>query len=200
MDLFLIAGLGNPGREYELTRHNIGWMLADALAEGAGAAWKNEARFDAQVAKARIGRTDCLLVKPQTYMNESGRSVGGLMRYFGIDAAKILVAHDEYQIPVGEMKISIGGGDGGHNGVASVMAHAGNSFVRYRLGIGGSRPLDNGLRGFVLDRFEAPEIEVVHAKMAEFVSGVRLVVDRGPTIAMNHLNKRIKTNDRHATA
>ena len=200
MDLFLIAGLGNPGREYELTRHNIGWMLADALAEGAGAAWKNEARFDAQVAKARIGRTDCLLVKPQTYMNESGRSVGGLRRYFDIDASKILVAHDEYQIPVGEMKISIGGGDGGHNGVASVMAHAGNSFVRYRLGIGGSRPLDNGLRGFVLDRFEAPEIEVVHAKMAEFVSGVRLVVDRGPTIAMNHLNKRIKTNDRHATA
>ncbi|HNX04410.1 MAG TPA: aminoacyl-tRNA hydrolase [Opitutales bacterium] len=200
MDLFLIAGLGNPGREYELTRHNIGWMLVDALAGGVGVAWKKEGRSDALVAKARIGRSDCILVKPQTFMNESGQSVGGIMRYFGIAPEKILVAHDEFQIPVGEMKISIGGGDGGHNGVASVMAHAGNKFVRYRLGIGGTRPLDNGLRGFVLDRFEAPEIELIRSKMAEFVSGVRLVVDSGPTIAMNHLNKRIKTNDRHATA
>jgi peptidyl-tRNA hydrolase, PTH1 family len=200
MDLFLIAGLGNPGREYAGTRHNIGFMLADALAEGAGAAWKNESRFEALVARAKIGDNDCLLVKPVTYMNASGQSVGALMRYYGIDPARILVAHDEYQIPVGEMKLTIGGGDGGHNGIASVMAHAGNDFLRYRLGIGGSRPLENGLRGFVLDKFEASEMELLHAKMPEFTAGVRLVVDRGPTIGMNHLNKRIKTNDRNATA
>ncbi len=200
MDLFLIAGLGNPGREYENTRHNIGWTLADALAAKLSASWKSESRFEALVARAPIGKTDCLLVKPLTYMNASGQSVGALMRYYGIDPAKILVAHDEYQIPVGEMKLSIGGGDGGHNGVASVMAHAGNSFLRYRLGIGGTRALENGIRGFVLEQFEAPERELLAAKMPEFAAGVCLVVDRGPTIGMNHLNKRIKTHDRNATA
>jgi PTH1 family peptidyl-tRNA hydrolase len=131
-------------------------------------------------------------------MNESGRAVGALMRYYGVPPQDILCAHDEYQVRVGEMKLSIGGGDSGHNGIASMIAHIGNSFVRQRLGIGNERVLDNGIRGFVLDKFEQPELELLAAKMPDFIKGARLVVDRGPVIGMNQLNKRTKHNDRTA--
>lgn len=200
MNLNIIAGLGNPGREYENTRHNIGFMLVDALAAEAGAAWKNESRFNAILCRVRISGKECLLVKPQTYMNLSGQSIGSIARFYGIPGTNIVVAHDEYQIPVGEMKISVGGGDGGHKGIASTIAHVGNDFVRYRLGIGNERPLENGLKGFVLNQFEAAETDVLKNKMPEFSSGIRLIVDRGVIIAMNHLNKRTKNNDRNATA
>jgi PTH1 family peptidyl-tRNA hydrolase len=199
-DLHIIAGLGNPGREYEGTRHNIGFLLADVLCVAYKGEWKSESRFDALLAKVKIGRRECWLIKPQTFMNLSGQSVGALARYYDVPADKIVVAHDEYQIPVGEMKITIGGGDGGHNGIASIISHIGNTFIRYRLGIGSERPLENGLKGFVLDKFEAAEKETVDNKMTEFASGIRVVVDSGPIIAMNHLNKRTKHNDRTATA
>jgi len=110
MNLQIIAGLGNPGREYEITRHNIGFMLADELCALWKGEWKNEPRFDALVAKVMAGRSECLLVKPQTFMNLSGQAVGGIARYYGVPGDKIIVAHDEYQIPVGEMKLTIGGG------------------------------------------------------------------------------------------
>jgi PTH1 family peptidyl-tRNA hydrolase len=200
MDLGIIAGLGNPGREYENTRHNIGFMLVDTLCMALKGEWKSEPRFDAIMARVKIGTHEVFLVKPQTFMNLSGQSIGAVTRFYGIHAEKIIVAHDEYQIPVGEMKITIGGGDGGHKGVASTVAHIGNKFVRYRLGIGSERPLENGLKGFVLNKFEAPEMETLSNKMTEFASGVRLIVDRGAIIAMNQLNKRIKYNDRNATA
>jgi peptidyl-tRNA hydrolase, PTH1 family len=200
MNLQIIAGLGNPGREYEGTRHNIGFMLADELCALCKGEWRNEPRFDALIARVTMGRNECMLVKPQTFMNLSGQAVGAIARYYGVPGEKIIVAHDEYQIPVGEMKLTIGGGDGGHNGVASVMAHVGNTFLRYRLGIGNERPLPEGIKGFVLDKFETPEMEILKTKMPEFASGMRLVVDSGPIIGMNHLNKRIKYNDRNATA
>jgi peptidyl-tRNA hydrolase, PTH1 family len=200
MNLQIIAGLGNPGREYEKTRHNVGFMLVDELCAYCKGEWKNESRFDAIVAKVTMGRSECLIVKPQTFMNESGRAIGALARYYGVPGDKIIVAHDEYQIPVGELKLTIGGGDSGHNGVASVIAHVGNTFLRYRLGIGNERPLEEGIKGFVLDRFEAPEMEILKTKLPEFASGVRLVVDSGPIIGMNRLNKRTKHNDRNATA
>ena len=202
MNLWIIAGLGNPGKEYDNTRHNIGFMTVDALAADLGAAggWKNEPRFEALVARTKIGPKECLLLKPQTYMNLSGQSIGAVARFYNIPAEQIIVAHDEYQIPVGEMKVSVGGGDSGHKGVASTIAHIGNTFTRYRLGIGNERPLENGLKGFVLNKFEVPEMEVLGKKMPEFASGIRLIVDRGVIIAMNHLNKRIKYNDRNATA
>jgi len=199
-DLHIVACLGNPGREYENTRHNIGWMLADALASAHGGGWKKEPRFNAEICRVKIGRKDCILIKPQTYMNDSGNSVGTLMRYYCIKPERVIVAHDEYQIPVGEMKISIGGGDGGHNGISSVISHIGNTFVRYRLGIGSARPLDSGLKGFVLGKFEAAELALVKDKLTVFADGVRVVVDSGPVIAMNHLNKRSRTNDKNATA
>lgn len=200
MDPCIIAGLGNPGREYENTRHNIGFMLVDTLCADLKGEWKSEPRFDAIIARVKIGRQECFIVKPQTFMNLSGQSIGSVARFYNITPEKVIVAHDEYQIPVGEMKISIGGGDGGHKGVSSTISHIGNTFVRYRLGIGSERPLENGLKGFVLNKFEAPEMETLKNKMTEFASGVRLIVDRGVIIAMNHLNKRIKYNDRNATA
>ncbi len=189
-DMHIVAGLGNPGREYEKTRHNIGWMLVDELARAAGATWKKEPRFNADICRVKLGRKECYLIKPLTYMNDSGSSVGTLMRYYAVAPERVIVAHDEFQIPVGEMKISIGGSDGGHNGIASLISHIGNGFVRYRLGIGSSRPLENGLKGFVLGRFEQGELDILATRMTEFASGIRLVVDSGPVIGMNQLNKR----------
>jgi len=199
-DAHLVVGLGNPGREYESTRHNIGWMLVDELARDSGATLQKEARFNAEVCRAKLAGKDCFIIKPLTYMNESGIAVGALMRYYGLKPERVIVAHDEFQIAVGEMKLTIGGGDGGHNGIASIMSHIGNGFVRLRLGIGSTRPLESGLKGFVLGKFEAPERELLSARMADFASAARLVVDRGPVIAMNQLNKRTKHNDRNATA
>lgn len=187
---YIVAGLGNPGREYERTRHNIGWMIVDELARSCGASWKKEVRFNADLCRVKMGTKDVFLIKPLTYMNDSGSSVGKLMRYYGVQPDHVIVAHDEYQIQVGEMKVSIGGGDGGHNGIASVIAHIGNQFIRYRLGIGSVRPLENGIKGFVLGKFEQEELDAISQKSEEFASGIRLVVDRGPVIGMNQLNKR----------
>ncbi|MBN1404479.1 MAG: aminoacyl-tRNA hydrolase [Opitutales bacterium] len=199
-DMHIVAGLGNPGREYECTRHNIGWMLVDEVARAASGSWKKEPRFNAELCRVKLARKDVFLIKPLTYMNDSGSSIGKLMRYYGVKPEHVIIAHDEYQIPVGEIKVSIGGGDGGHNGIASVISHIGNTFVRYRLGIGSKRQLENGLKGFVLGKFEQDEMEQFRGQIADFASGISLVVDRGPVIGMNQLNKRSRNNDRNATA
>lgn len=200
MDLHVIAGLGNPGREYADTRHNIGWTVVDSLARTLGGTWKAEKKFDAEVARVRFGRHDCLLVKPQTFMNESGRSLGAIARFYGVPAQRFIVVYDEFQIPVGEMKLSLQGSDGGHNGIKSTMAHLGNGFARYRLGIGSDKPLDSGLKGYVLGSFSPEERASIEAALPEFVGGLRLVVDRGAVLAMNELNKRKPKNDRNAPA
>ncbi len=200
MDFHVVAGLGNPGRDYEGTRHNIGFVVVDALARSLGAEWKAERKFDADLARVKLGRHDCLLIKPQTYMNESGRSLGGLARFYGVPAERFIVAYDEYQIPVGEMKLSLQGGDSGHNGIKSILAHLGDGFARYRLGIGSDKPLDSGLKGYVLGSFSPEERVLIEAALPEFISGIRLVIDRGPALAMNHLNKRKRKNDRNAPA
>lgn len=200
MDIHVIAGLGNPGPEHEGTRHNIGWVLVDAIARELGAAWKVEKKFDAEVARVKVGRHDCLLVKPQTYMNESGRSLGAISRFYGIPVERFVVAYDEFQLPVGEMKLSLQGGDSGHNGIKSILAHLGTGFARFRLGIGGERPLDAGLKGYVLGSFAPEERARIEAALPEFLAGLRQVIDRGPTLAMNDLNKRKRKNDRNASA
>jgi PTH1 family peptidyl-tRNA hydrolase len=132
----LVAGLGNPGPQYEATRHNAGFWLADALAAKLGAAFAFEARFGADVARAGVLR----LAKPRTFMNESGRAVGALARYFGYAPDEILVVHDELDLPPGEVKLKRGGGTAGHNGLRDIHAHLNSAdFWRLRNGIGHPR-------------------------------------------------------------
>jgi PTH1 family peptidyl-tRNA hydrolase len=131
----LFVGLGNPGAEYAFNRHNVGFMAADAIAATHGfPAWRK--RFQGLAAEGRLGREQVLLLKPQTFMNESGRSVGEAVRFYKLDLAEVIVFHDELDLVPGTVRVKAGGGVAGHNGLRSITAHIGNDYVRVRIGIG----------------------------------------------------------------
>jgi len=135
----LVAGLGNPGREYVATRHNAGFWFVDELARSLGAIFAHESRFAGEVARAQ----DVRLVKPMTYMNLSGRSVGGLARFYGYLPEEILVVHDELDLRPGDVRVKLGGGVAGHNGLRDIQAQLGSpDFWRMRIGIGHPRDSD----------------------------------------------------------
>ena len=131
----LLVGLGNPGPKYAGNRHNIGFMALDAIARRHASA-PFRARFRGEMAEATIGGEKVLLLKPLTYMNESGRSVGEAMGFFKIALADVIVFHDELDLPPAKLRIKTGGGNAGHNGLRSITAQCGNDYVRVRLGIG----------------------------------------------------------------
>ncbi len=133
--MLLIVGLGNPGPRHAGQRHNIGFMAVDALAEAQGfAPWRK--RFDAETAEGRLGRDKVMLIKPQTFMNESGRAVGAACRFFKLAAEQVIVFYDELDLAPGKLRLRQGGGAAGHNGIRSITAHIGADFWRVRLGIG----------------------------------------------------------------
>lgn len=133
----LIVGLGNPGAEYTATRHNAGFWLADALARQAGVAFREQAKFHGAVCQAGLDGTSVWLLKPMTFMNRSGQAVAALARFYKIPVERILVVHDELDLPPGRVRFKQGGGHGGHNGLRDLHAHLGSKeFYRLRLGIG----------------------------------------------------------------
>jgi len=136
-EIKLIVGLGNPGREYEATRHNAGFWWVDEFARARGASFKAESKFQGFVARAALHGHEVHLLKPQTFMNLSGRAVGAVAQFYKIEPANILVAHDELDLPPGSAKLKLGGGHGGHNGLKDTIAHLGTKdFWRLRIGIG----------------------------------------------------------------
>ena len=133
----LIAGLGNPGAKYEQTRHNVGFWFVDALARSKGAKFKLESKFQGEVAKVSIDGNPVWLLKPNTFMNHSGQSVGALARFYKIPAEKILVVYDELDLSPATLRLKQGGGHGGHNGMRDIFSHLGSKeFIRLRIGIG----------------------------------------------------------------
>lgn len=131
----LFVGLGNPGAEYAFNRHNVGFMAVDAIAAAHNfSPWRK--RFSGLVAEGRLGREQVLLLKPQTYMNESGRSAGEAARFYKLDEGSVAVFHDELDLAPGKLRVKAGGGVAGHNGLKSLTAHIGNDYVRVRIGIG----------------------------------------------------------------
>ena len=148
----LIVGLGNPGPEYAATRHNVGFWLVDALASRFGQTFKTESRFHGDLCRLGLGGHDLRLLKPSTYMNHSGRSVAAVARYFAISPERILIAHDELDLPVGTVRLKQGGGHAGHNGLRDTIALLGTrEFWRLRIGI--DHPGDRSLvTGYVLGR------------------------------------------------
>lgn len=133
----LIAGLGNPGREYETTRHNVGFWWVDELARLHKLGLKNETKFHGLAARGQLHGHEMLLLKPQTFMNASGRAVGALAQFYKIAPAEILVVHDDLDLQPGAARLKLGGGHGGHNGLKDIIAHLGSrDFWRLRLGIG----------------------------------------------------------------
>mgnify|MGYP005811745449 CR=1 FL=1 len=153
--MLLFVGLGNPGRAYARNRHNIGFMAVDAIAE-AGRFPPFRSRFQGLASEAPLGRDRVILLKPQTYMNESGRSVGEAMRFYKIPPADIVVFHDELDLAPGRVRIKTGGGNAGHNGLRSISEHVGNDYRRVRIGIGHPGDKDR-VHGHVLSDFGKSE-------------------------------------------
>jgi len=145
----LVVGLGNPGAEYETTRHNAGFWWVENLADAHGVALRNEPRFHGKVGRLRTGATECWLLEPQTFMNVSGRAVVALSGFYKITVDQILVVHDELDLPPGTARLKRGGGTAGHNGLKDIARHLGPDFWRLRIGIGhpGERA---DVAGFVL--------------------------------------------------
>lgn len=136
-EIKLIVGLGNPGREYEATRHNAGFWWVDELARSHNASFKTDSKFHGLIAKASLHGHEVFLLKPQTFMNASGRAVVALALFYKILPDQILVVHDELDLPPGSAKLKLGGGHGGHNGLKDIIAHLGSKeFWRLRVGIG----------------------------------------------------------------
>lgn len=151
----LFVGLGNPGAKYEGNRHNIGFMALDAIAEAHGLpAWRK--KFNGHVSEGSIGGERVMLLKPETYMNDSGRAVGEALRFLKIAEADVAVFHDELDLAPGKVKVKIGGGNAGHNGLRSITAHIGNEYRRVRLGIGHPGSKD-AVTNWVLNDFAKTE-------------------------------------------
>ena len=187
MGLRIVAALGNPGRRYRNTRHNVGFLVASELLRR----WRcGEDRLerDAVVSPIRIEDQAVLVVQPQTYMNLSGVPVGAMVRYRRIETTEVLVVYDDADLPLGRMRIRSDGGSGGHNGVASLMEHLGTrEFLRIRLGIG----KDEGeLSDRVLSPFAPEETPAVNSMVESAADAVAVVATEGVLAAMNRFNRR----------
>jgi PTH1 family peptidyl-tRNA hydrolase len=182
----LVAGLGNPGREYERTRHNVGWLVVDELSRRAGAGFRS--KFSGRLAETRLDESRVALLKPETYVNESGRSIAAAARFFKIDPEAILVVHDDVDLGEGRLQARRGGGLAGHNGLRSIARELGTQeFLRLRIGVG--RPARGDPRpvaDFVLSPF-APETDV-DALIARAADAVEAVVHDGLEAAQQQFN------------
>jgi PTH1 family peptidyl-tRNA hydrolase len=155
----LVAGLGNPGREYERTRHNVGWLVADELARRHGGSFRS--KFSGRIAETRVGEQRLALLKPETYMNESGRSVGAAARFYKTPPERTLLVHDDVDLEEGRLQARLGGGLAGHNGLRSIAQHLGtNDFLRLRIGVGRpGRGDPRSVADYVLSPFD-PHVDV----------------------------------------
>jgi len=184
----LIVGLGNPGRQYEKTRHNAGFLFLDVLATELGCAWANESRFQGLFAEGSVANGKVMLLKPDTYMNRSGLSVGKVARYYKLLPEEILVVHDELDFNPGIVKLKKDGGHAGHNGLRDIIAHLGaKEFYRLRLGIG-RPPAGKVVADFVLSSPSKPEWELLIDAFDYGRSFVGQMVAGDISAAMNKLN------------
>ena len=182
----LVAGLGNPGREYASTRHNVGWMVVDELVHRHGGKWRS--KFSGQLAEVRLDGARLALIKPETYMNDSGRSIAAAARFFKVQLASVLVAHDDVDLDEGRLQARLGGGLAGHNGLRSIVADLGSQdFLRLRIGVG--RPGRGDRRSvadFVLAPF-TPETDV-DALVGRAADAVETLVHEGLDAAQQLFN------------
>ena len=169
----LIAGLGNPGREHERDRHNVGWMVVDELARRHAGSFKS--KFNGRLAETRIGDTRVALLEPETYMNDSGRSISAAARFFKADPADVLVVHDDVDLEVGRLQARLGGGLAGHNGLRSIAQALGTpEFLRLRVGVGRpGRGDPRSVADYVLSPFEAEDdLDAIVSRSADAVESL----------------------------
>jgi len=173
--MLLLTGLGNPGGKYARHRHNVGFMAVDAIADanGFGPARK---KFQSEIREGEIGGVKAITIKPQTFMNESGRAVGEAMRFYKMTPADVVVFHDELDLAAGKIKVKLGGGNAGHNGLRSIDAHIGNGFRRVRIGIG--HPGDKArVTGHVLGDFAKADDEWLTPLLDAMAKSAKYLVD-----------------------
>lgn len=185
----VIVGLGNPGSEYAKTKHNVGFMFIDAMAEKLGVSeWRD--KFEAKIAETRIGSEKVLLVKPMTYMNESGQAVGSIMSFYKLLPEDLIVVHDDMDIPAGTIRIRKKGSAGGHNGIKSILAHVGDEhFARVRIGIG--RPLTGWtVVNHVLAPFSNEDAPRIDEAIKYLEPAVECIINDDVDMAMNKFNPK----------
>jgi peptidyl-tRNA hydrolase, PTH1 family len=182
----LVAGLGNPGREYERTRHNAGWLVLDELARRHGGSWRS--KFSGSLSEVRFEDARVALLKPETYMNESGRSLGAAARFFKVEPEQVLVVHDDVDLETGRLQARAGGGLAGHNGLRSLAQHLGSQdFLRLRIGVGRpSRGDRRSVADWVLSPF-APEDDA-EALVSRAADAVETIVSEGVEPAQQRFN------------
>ena len=180
----LIAGLGNPGPEYAGTRHNVGFLVVDRLAEQFGLAWERLTKWDAVLAQCG----EVFLLKPMSFMNRSGHPLFAVAQFYKIDPAEILVVLDDLALPLGRIRIRPDGGTGGHNGLESIIVQFGTEEIpRLRIGIG-TAPRDGGV-DYVLSRFFEEERPLVRSTIGRAAEAVKCAIDNGLVSAMNNFNQ-----------
>lgn len=184
---WIVVGLGNPGPRYERTRHNVGVLVIDELLERTGASLKSH-KSGCLTAEVRIGGTPVVLARSTSYMNESGGPVGRLMRWYKAPPERLIVVQDEIDIPFAEVRVKLGGGTAGHNGLGSIVAHLGSKdFVRVRVGVGRPRGRADAA-DHVLDEFSSSERKELPFAIGAAADAVERIVEDGPQQAMNQIN------------
>jgi PTH1 family peptidyl-tRNA hydrolase len=191
--LQLLVGLGNPGDKYAGTRHNVGFMACERLAAAAGVPFKNQAKLQGLFCEVGQGASRLRLLMPQTFMNESGRSIRAALDWYGLEPGQLLLLVDDMDLPLGRLRLRASGGAGGHNGLRSTIAHlGGQDFARLRIGIGApsANPVERKelTVSHVLGRFQAAEQPILAEVLAEVISGIDLIQRLGLERAANRLN------------
>jgi PTH1 family peptidyl-tRNA hydrolase len=194
--MLIIAGLGNPGSKYAGHRHNIGFMAVDEIVRRHGfSAWRK--KFKAEISEGLLGGESVLLMKPQTFMNESGRAVGEAMRFYNLGPENLIVLYDELDLAPGKVRIKTGGGSGGHNGIRSIDAHAGKDYARVRLGIGHPGHKDR-VTGHVLGDFAKADHDWLDPLLDEIGRSAELLAKRDDAGFMNKLALALGSNGQPA--
>lgn len=189
---YVIVGLGNPGKKYALTRHNIGYLVVQALAAAKGWQFKEEPQFSAQVAKGRVDGKTVHLLLPLTYMNESGQAVRRYLDFYKLGPQQLRVVCDDIALPFGELRVRAAGSSGGHNGLKSIQAHLHTTYyVRLRMGIGCE--VQNTLADYVLDNFSADELQHIAAFIERGCHTITRLINEDVSVVMNAVNGRKNT-------
>jgi PTH1 family peptidyl-tRNA hydrolase len=185
--LSIIAGLGNPGPEHQLTRHNAGFWFVDALARAQGAQFRSHSRYHGEICRVALDGREVVLLKPHTYMNRSGLAIRALLDYIKAPVGELLVVHDELDLPPGAARFKLGGGHGGHNGLRDTITHCGAEFWRLRLGIG--HPGDRSqVIDYVLQRASAADEDAIVASIRASLDALSIFARDGSEKAMNALH------------
>jgi PTH1 family peptidyl-tRNA hydrolase len=185
--LQIVVGLGNPGPEHRLTRHNAGFWFVDALAQSQGAQFRAHSRYQGDVCRVNVGGSELILLKPMTYMNRSGLAVRALLDYVKAPVSELLVVHDELDLPPGVARFKLGGGHGGHNGLRDTIKHCGADFWRLRLGIGHPGDRDEVI-DYVLQRAASEDEDATVRALGDALDALPVFLEQGSEKAMNRLH------------